>query len=106
MLNIAVVASNFELACESMKVLAESDISSNIKYIKPSHILMEDGTMYMAVSKIDDIRDPRIDQMIIINDNSDNVYSEQFETIDYVYRILNSISEIPIGFRIQEYKTK
>ena len=106
MLNIAVVAYNYDLSCKAIRELVESDMGSKPKHIRKNEILMEDGTRYKAFHNAIDTRGKLIDvdQIILVDDSRWMVYIQQYEIIDYLISQLHLYSRVPEEFQILKYE--
>lgn len=102
-LNIAIVAFNYELSKIAMREIAYNDIDSKIKIVRPDYIIMEDNTRYKIFPTYNHVRGHCIDQLIIVEDDKGEVYDKQWELIDSIkYRMFMSC--VPKEFQIQGYE--
>lgn len=104
MLNVAVVAFNFDLSCKALRVLAENDQDSKIKRMQKDVILMEDGTKYRSFPTYNHTRGHIVDQVIIVDDCRWKVYNQQSELINWLKYRMDCVSCVPEEFQIQEYE--
>ena len=103
MLRIAVVAYNYELSLKAIRELAENDTNSKPKIICRDKILMDDDTQYITFSTYNNVRGHCIDQLIIVDDFRWEVYSKQYELIDWIkYRMWMSC--VPEEFQELKYE--
>lgn len=102
-LNIAIVAFNYELSKRALWEIANNDTNSKIKVRTKDYIIMEDGTKYKIFPTYNHVRGHCIDQLIIVDDDRWEVYNQQHELIDWIkYRMFMSC--VPEEFQIQEYE--
>jgi hypothetical protein len=104
MLNIAVVAFNFELSCRAVKEIALNDVDSKPIMMLRDTIKMEDGTWYQAFPTFNHVRGHTIDQIIIVDDSRWNVYQQQYELIDWLKYRMDCTSCVPEEFQILTYE--
>jgi len=103
MLNIAVVAFNYRLSCEALRILANNDEDAEPISIQKDNIIMSDKTKYKAFSTYNHVRGHYIDQIIIVDDCRWEVLVQQYELIeDIKYRMTHSC--VPKEFQIQKYE--
>lgn len=102
-LNIAIVAFNYELSKKAMREIAYNDVDSKIKIKQYDYIIMEDDTRYKIFPTYNHVRGHCIDQLIIVDDDRWEVYAQQYELIDWIkYRMFMSC--VPEELQIQRYE--
>jgi len=101
-LNIAIVAFDYRLSREAMKLIAQND-ESTIKKVTDRYIEMYDGTIYHVFPTFNHVRGYSISQLFIVDDFRWWVIEKQAELIKWVkYRLI--YSNVPEEFQIQKYE--
>jgi hypothetical protein len=88
-----------------MREVAESDYINKIKTISIDHIIMDDGTEYIAIyPNAEKVVGYKLDQLIVVDYASWNIFAKLGELIDGLRQRLLFYSYVPEEYQIQRFE--